>query len=159
MGKASRGKRNKSGQVELSEAKKELQARFGKNVMIRTNLPQAEKISNALSVMIDGEVPMDASFSEYEYVLKFIVFAWNLSILDAEKRAEEMERLFNQIDFPDANQVRDMIEKLIIRKEAFFPNDKRYILSCDAVQGPQCFGIKAAAVSLNANQVQIFQTR
>ncbi len=90
-----------------------------------------EKISYALQKLLLIEVPKGAAFSDFERVLGVIVVAWNISLHDPEKRAgmiqEMMEKNYAQESDAIRREMVYLLERLIISKEVFFPDDKRWV--------------------------------
>lgn len=136
MGKASRRKqlrRSESFWAQEDEPPKEERRWFGlpRLVRVETNLPQEQKISHALAELLKEEVPYDdAPLSEYKNALDGIVIAWNLSLLTSDDRAHAMGNMFTE-DVPEANRALALqeIERLMQRKQALFPEDKRQVLA------------------------------
>lgn len=133
MGKASRRKSAVAIQRVLDTAKNAIQTVAGaKEFCVRSDLPQEEKISHALSALLETEVPEGSSLAEYRAALAFIVIAWNISLLEADKRSTALKDFAATIDGTDSALRREAmggIERLIIRKRAMFPHDIRTVVS------------------------------
>jgi hypothetical protein len=118
---------------------------------IRTDLPQQEKISNALAILLDSEVEEGSTLLEYRAALNFIVIAWNVSLMPADRRTEEIQRLFVFPPGCDDRVKREAIthiERLIAKKQDLFPHDKRFVVSWEVRFQGNNFHITAAAVSV-----------
>jgi hypothetical protein len=113
-------------------------------------LPQEEKISHALSVLLEAEVPEGSPLAEYKAALDFIVIGWGISLLDADKRFEALQDFAATIAGTDDAIRREAlghIERLIARKQALFPHDKRTIVSWDAGFHGDSVRVSAAALA------------
>jgi hypothetical protein len=150
MGSARRKMTSPSRSGVLSKTRKAVQRLTGaSNIEIRTDLPQEEKISNALVVLLDAEVGKGVRLAEYRMALNLIAFAWNVSLLPASEQPEAIQKLFTLSPRCDDAQEREAIahvERLIARKLELFPNDKRWIVSCEANFRRDCLHITAAAL-------------
>ena len=135
MGKASRKKTGFPSQGVLERGKNAIQTAFGpKEFRVRTDLPQQEKISNALSVLLKSEVARGSPLVEYRAALSFIIIAWNISLLPADGRAKAINEVIAAIDGKDEaipGEAIGHINRLIARKHDLFPNDQRFIVSWD----------------------------
>lgn len=101
-------------------------------IRVRSNLPQEEKISNALIVLLKSEVADGSALAEYKAALDFIVIAWNLSLPTADGQSGMSQIFSGMIEGWDATARREAlayIENLIGKKQALFPRDKRVIVS------------------------------
>lgn len=124
------------------------------DVEIRTDLPQEEKISNALAVLVKSEVPEGSLEVDYQTALTFIAFAWNISLLPTHRRTEAMQKLFALPLGCDAalrGEAVAHIERLIAKKLELFPHDQRYIVSFETRFRGGSLHITAAALSSPAN--------
>ena len=118
---------------------------------VRTDLPQQEKISNALAILLDSEVGEGSTLLEYRAALNFIVIAWNVSLMPADRQAEEIPKLFAFPPGCDDRVKRDavaQIERLIAKKQDLFPHDKRFVVSWEVRFQGDNFHVTAAAVSV-----------
>ena len=135
MGKASRRKMNKHTQGVLARAADVVQSISGSpKIRLRSNLPQEDKISNALSTLLMDEVPEGAPLAEYKTVLDLIVIAWNISLQDADKHSSAIQKMITDIGMKDAtlnSEFQAHFRNLIIKKQAFFPHDNRAIIAWD----------------------------
>jgi hypothetical protein len=133
VGKASRRKADSRSQSLFGVTKTTVQAVFAgaKDVRVGRNLlPQEEKISHALAALLAAEVPDGSPLDEYRAALDFIVLAWNISLLKADKQADALHQLAVAREGEEAALQReavDQIERLIARKQAMFPHDKRFV--------------------------------
>lgn len=99
---------------------------------VRSDLPQKGKISLALSELLQEEVADDSPLEEYRAALSVIVTAWNLSLLDVDRRSEALKDFTRVRKGENGAVVREAlnhVERLIVKKEALFPDDKRYVVS------------------------------
>jgi valyl-tRNA synthetase len=155
MGKASRRKSEKkettaTSQKVLDNALNAIQTIAGnKTINIRRNLPQAEKISNALSELLGYEVSKDAPLEEYKTALAFIVIAWNISLLNTHEQSAAIEKVIKSSGTADTSilsNVRIHLKRIIALKQALFPHDKRLVVSSDVRFEGNSFGVTAAAL-------------
>ena len=133
MGRASRRKSVRTPQRLLNEARNAIQVAAGtQDVVVVSNSPEDEKISYALGTMLQDEVPDNSPLKEYRGALSVIVTAWNLSLLDAAKRSEALKDFTTPRKGKDPAIVREAlghVERLIAKKQALFPHDRRYVVS------------------------------
>src|SRR5258705_6358207 len=61
--------------------------------LVAADLPQEEKISHALAVLLQAEVPDGSPLADYRAALDFIVLAWNLSLLGTDERTAALRKL------------------------------------------------------------------
>jgi hypothetical protein len=133
MGKASRRKTAVKPEALLSVTQSRLKA-LGVDaaVVIRSDLPQAQKISNAISKILDSEIAGKESLDEYRHRVTAIVFAWNVSLLPPEAQATTLKNLGQFVEKQDPLGVaaaQAELMRLIEKKQAMFPDDKRFIVS------------------------------
>jgi hypothetical protein len=133
MGRASRRKTANRSRGVLDKARNIIERVGGpKEIIIRSHLPQEEKISHALCELLESEVPGNSPVEEYRAALQFIVIAWNMSLLDAGKRFQALQELAARIQAVDEVERRELltdVERLIASKDALFPHDQRVVVS------------------------------
>ncbi len=138
----------------LGKTRKAVQRLTGaSDIEIRTNLPQEEKISNALAVLLDSEMVEGSRLAEYRMALTLIAIAWNVSLLPASEQAGAIQKLFtHSLRRGDALEREAIahVERLIAKKVELFPDDKRWIVSCEANFRRDCVHVTAAALYLPA---------
>jgi hypothetical protein len=120
-----------------------------KTINIRRNLPQAEKISNALSELLRYEVSKDAPLDEYKTALAFIVIAWNISLLNTQEQSVAIEKVIDSTGTTDASilhNVRTHLKRIIALKQTLFPYDNRLVVSSAVRFEGNSFGVTAAAL-------------
>ncbi len=155
MGKASRRKSEKKettapSQEVLDNALNVMQTIAGNTkINIRRNLPQAEKISNALSEILGYEVSKDAPLEEYKAALGLIVIAWNISLLSTSEQSAAIQKVIDSSGTADTSILRNVrihLKRIIALKQALFPHDKRLVVSSDVRFEGNSFGVTAAAL-------------
>jgi hypothetical protein len=113
-------------------------------------LPQEEKISHALSALLVAEVPEGSPLVEYKAALNFIVVAWNICLLDAERQSDAIHGFTTAIAGSNdaiGQAARGHIERLIARKQESFPLDDRTIVSWDVWFQGNSIRVSAAALA------------
>ncbi len=133
MGKASRRKSVNSASNLISKATNTVR-RLGwaENIEIRQRSSSTGKISGALAQLLEGEVPPGSDLEEYQACLDFIALAWNISLLDHASRKSAIDDLGQSINAEGdqvSSEVLHLIESLVQKKLALFPDDKRTVLS------------------------------
>jgi hypothetical protein len=119
------------------------------NFRVSTNIPDAEKLSTALMTMLESEVPEGEELDVYRGALLHIAVAWNISLLSGAKRQEALMHAVSSLSGLDAAaalEKRELIERLMCKKEKLFPNDLRAIVSWDARIHGGCLQISAASL-------------
>jgi hypothetical protein len=151
MGKASRRKSAERSKALLSTTQSKLTA-LGVNppVVIRSDLPQAQKISNAISKILESETEPGWPLEEFRHRVNAIVLAWNVSLLPQENQANTLKSLGDFVEKTNpsgAPAAQAELLRLIEKKQAMFPDDKRYIVSYDVQFVGKKVHVTAAAVS------------
>lgn len=151
MGKASRRKTAERSKALLNVTQSRLKA-LGVNpaVVIRSDLPQAQKISNAIGKILDSEIEPGLPLDEYRHRVNAIVFAWNVSLLSQDKQANTLKSLGDFVKKTNpsgAPAAQAELLRLVEKKLAMFPDDKRYIVSHDVQFVGKKVHVTAAAVS------------
>jgi hypothetical protein len=119
-------------------------------IYVRTNLPQEKKISNALHVLVNSELPSGSSLAAYQTAISHIAVAWNISLLPAAQQSDALQRLIASVPGLDEAKRREVtrnVERLIAKKQDLFPHDRRTILSWDVRLQENRLHISAAAIS------------
>lgn len=153
MGKASRRKNSKISALILDRARNTLQEVTGKspeNFRRRVNLAQQEKISHALSTLLKLEAPKVPPQEELQTILRFIVLAWNTSVLDADKQSDALADVIAKLGKGNAEVQHDLrayLEELIAKKQALFPHDRRSVVSWDVTAEHNTLRITATALA------------
>lgn len=150
MGKAKQRKASSRSKGVLDRATNALH-RMGRanNPLIRSDLPQEEKISHALTTLLTLAVPEDSPLAEYKAALNFVVLSWNISLLAPDEQSEALQKFpATRIGTTDAMRraALNHIERLIARKQMLFPHDKRTILSWDVWFEGGNIRVSAAAI-------------
>lgn len=115
---------------------------------IANDVPEAEKLSVALMTLLNSEVPEGEELDVYRGALLHIAAAWNISLLSGTKRQEALRHAVTSLCGLDAAamlETRELIERLMRKKERLFPNDRRTIVSWDARFQGGCLHISAAS--------------
>ena len=135
----------------MKRVRNDVQKMMGETkITVHTDLPQEEKISNALNVLLRSEVPEGAPLAAYKSVLGFIAMAWNISLLPGHQRSAVIQEFIASLPGLDDAMQREAIgyvEMLIARKEELFPHDQRTIVSYDVRFQGKNLHISAAALS------------
>jgi hypothetical protein len=131
----------------MNRTKKAAEMLTGIPVEYRQDLPQEEKISNALALMLNDSIGEGAPLAECRTVLATIVLAWNISLLPATARANAMRELFATMHAEEAfkRAFVDHVESLIARKQEQFPQDRRFIVSHEVSRRKGGLHVTAAA--------------
>lgn len=155
MGKASRRKIDQRSQGVLAMAKGVIQSISGSpKIRVRSNLPQEEKISNALSTLLMAEVPEGAPLADYKTVLDIIVIAWNISLMDANQQPSAIQNLITDVVTADTvtnTEFQAHIRHLIIKKQILFSHDNRAIIAWDVWFAGDKIRVSASALVPPAN--------
>ena len=151
MGKASRRKASTRAQGIPNSAGKVGPTVGGlEAIIVRSDLPQEEKISHALLQLLEGEVADDAPLEKFQAALHFIIIAWNLSLMGTDKRLAALQALAADIEGAGNGERRAMladVERLIARKLALFPDDKRHVVCGEVLLQGDKLHITAAALT------------
>ncbi|MEF8728728.1 MAG: hypothetical protein V5B34_11020 [Accumulibacter sp.] len=150
MGKASRRKVAARTRELLNATQSRLKASgLSPPLVIRNEVPPEQKISYGISTILDSEVGEDASLDEYRHRAKAIVLAWNVSLLPLEEQANTLKQLgefARQTDPGGAAAAQAELLRLIEKKRLMFPDDKRFIVSCDLQLVGNKVHVTAAAI-------------
>ena len=100
---------------------------FGKYRGIVVNTLDPERLAR-----LQAEVPDGSPLADYRAALDLIVFAWNLSLMGTDERTAALRMLSKPrsgvVDATQRAAVRE-VERLMRRKQAMFPGDRRQIMS------------------------------
>ena len=134
----------------MAQAKDAIQKFAGTaEVQFRQDLPQQEKISHALQTLLKMAVPEGSPLSTFRIALDLIVLTWNVSLHAPEHQAPMLRDVVEKLTKSDPAMRRETLsdfEILIIRKQLFFPDDKRMVVSWEVkLNGPTML-VSAAAV-------------
>jgi len=156
MGKASRRKLHSRMKASEAVTKNQLKA-WGIDVPLLSsnNLPQEQKISNAISEILDAEINEHASLEDYRACVNSIVMAWNMTLMPPELQEKQFKALETYVCShskgdveKDLASVLALVRRLMQQKETLFPDDKRFIVShdCQFISGK--VHITAAALTV-----------
>ena len=150
MGKASRRKASTRSQ-RIADSAGNVVRNIGAStpVVIRGDLPQELKISHALVALLETEVPHDAPLEEFQAALRFIIIAWNMSLMGDDQRSAALQDLAADIKGLNDGVRRAIladVEKLIATKEALFPHDNRFVVSGELQRQGNKLRVTAAAL-------------
>jgi hypothetical protein len=151
MGKASRRKAVARTTALLRTTQSRLQELGASpGIQVRLDLPEAEKISNAISAILHSEADEDCSLDDYRERANAIVLAWNACLMSTEQQADvfrglaEFVEKTNPFGTPAAQaELRRLMEK----KQAMFPDDRRFIVSHEVEFVGSKVHVTAAALS------------
>ena len=151
MGKASRRKSASRARELFAVTESRLkEAGLDLPLRVRTDLPQEEKISHAIGKILHDEVEEGSSLDEYRHHANAIVMAWNVSLMSEEGQKEVMKGLADFVEKSDpsgAHAAQAMGLRLVEKKRAMFPDDKRYIVAHEVRFVGSQVHVTAAAVS------------
>jgi hypothetical protein len=147
MGKASRRKAGKH----VQEAAMNILQEIGgnKNILVRENLRQEQKISHALMALLNATVPEDSSLAEKKTALDLICLAWNISLMDADEHPETLQEVGVRLVKDDETRRAELLghlQKMIDRKRILFPSDRRTVVSWQLDLRDGYLSISAAGV-------------
>lgn len=133
MGKASRRKKVHIAKTLQAEAEQTLRRVSGdRQVILQATSAEKIKISESLGKLLDLEVAQGASQAEYESAMKFIVLAWNMSVLSEFERQAAVQQVANLGGNAVVRQeMAVQLMRLIQRKQSLFPYDQRRVMSWD----------------------------
>jgi hypothetical protein len=103
-----------------------------KNILVRENLRQEQKISHALMTMLSATAPEESSLAELKTALDLICLAWNISLMDDHEQPETLQGVGVRLAKDDETSravLLGHIQKIIDRKRVLFPDDKRTVMS------------------------------
>jgi hypothetical protein len=151
MGKASRRKTVVRTRELLNSTQSRLKALGVKQPMvIRSDLPQEQKISNGICKILDSEVGENKSLDEYRHWVNAIVLAWNISLLPLKEQANTLKNLGDFVKEADPGgeeAAQAELLRLIEKKRVMFPDDARFIVSYDVQIVGNRVHVTAAAIS------------
>ena len=117
----------------------------------RCDLPQEEKISHALQKLLENEMPDGSSEFDYGRALRLIVMAWNISLHDPEEQSRLIREIMTEHFEAKEDSIKQemvwMLERLIISKEVFFPDDKRLVVFAELKRKGSKVFVSAAGLS------------
>lgn len=127
-----------------------IQKLAGDEVQVRTGPSQAGKISEALQTLLAMESEDDWPLVDLQSALALVVLAWNISLHDAEMRAEMIQQLIREkLSQVNPDILPDLIvnlKRMIVIKEALFPDDRRMVVSYEVRRNRSGMSVSAAAL-------------
>jgi hypothetical protein len=149
-------KRQRENQRRLEKLKSKLKrgSTASGHVMTR-HVPGQERMSEVLEDFIEPYMDLiDAdSLDEFRKLVSMGALAWNLSLLPAERRGEEIDafhaKWLPKSDKTTATDFRSLIEKMIARKLARFPNNRRFIMKFEVADQGDNFYLQVASTPEN----------
>jgi hypothetical protein len=109
----------------------------------------AIKMSQVLTKLIAPFAHLAPSDEEYEVLLNMAVVAWNLSLLAEEQRPPLIDHfLAGGLPGADSNVTdlaRELIDQLIERKQALFPDMRRLIVSYQLTRTGEAYHLKVVS--------------
>jgi hypothetical protein len=90
----------------------------------------AVKMSDALVEIAEPMLESAQNEEQFRLAIGLAAMCWNLSLLPTGERSAHVEQAIRKLVKPGqpTDEVRQVVELLIARKEALFPDDKRAIL-------------------------------
>ncbi len=101
--------------------------------MIRSGVPQEQKLSNALVKIMNDMLPENSPMSRYKKALSVIAFGWNFSILPPDESERQRELILDDLAGSDLRLRADILRIFALvteKKQQYFPDDKRIIAHC-----------------------------
>lgn len=97
-----------------------------------------KKLSDILDEFIEPYLQADSSLKETEALVGGAALAWNLALLPEGERLAPLERAIAKTlgDATDMDATRAMVQRLIDRKIAEYPSDRRVIDSFNVMPDP-----------------------
>jgi hypothetical protein len=94
-----------------------------------------EKMSDALADFVAPYADSAKAQEEYEKLLSLAVFAWNTALMPKEEQQPVLDKTIDEglPGLPGAMKadLKGLLKTLIARKQAFFANNRRFILDFD----------------------------
>jgi hypothetical protein len=131
MGKASRLKRERKRARTADEtlADRVRHSALGRETMLVKDPPGFEKVSDMLAKLARPLIEQSKTKEEYKEVLHLAAIAWNAALLPEEERAGMLHEKKTAAGLGPTG-IR-LMEKLIERKLALFPNERRPVLDIE----------------------------
>ncbi len=143
MGKASKKAKPSVRKAFTNKAVAAMQKIAGGEVQLSTSPSQAGKISDALQTLLAMEVEDDWPLANLQSALGLVVLAWNISLHDAEQRAELVQQFVGEkLSHLHPDILSDLIgnlKRIILIKEALFPDDRRTVVSYEVTRNRSGF--------------------
>jgi hypothetical protein len=97
--------------------------------------PKGEvKMSEVLEAFVEPYLETTHNREQRLKLLTIAIFAWNLTLLAPEQQQSELERVVEELSAEDARikqDIQEILNELIERKQKFFAENKRYIIDFD----------------------------
>lgn len=105
-----------------------------------------EKMSEVLLAFVEPYQHLTTSYEAYQRLIGVAVIAWNAALLPADGRRELIAEAGKAIT--DKGTRRDLmaiLDELIKRKERFFPDNKRFIVSYELSEAKEGYHLSVAS--------------
>lgn len=143
-----------SGQKKRRRAAREmvgLRRKLGRHVTIRDGNMRPDKLSAAISKLLELEREPIEDLSQFRSLVGIGVLAWNLATLNSKDR----ERIFQASLLESSGSaeplaLKTIVRPLIARKQLLFPHDHRFIVEWDAQEADGDFYLNVASADLRS---------
>lgn len=129
---------------------------WGKTVEIVSNLEGHEKMSEVLEAFVEPYLYTTHTYEQQKVLLTIACFAWNLSLLPANQRSVELDRIIHSLtlggDRQEEQETREILEEMMVRKQDFFADNKRYILDFELQRGNREHHLSVVSTPFNDSE-------
>ncbi len=98
------------------------------------NPPGSEKMSDVLEAFLEPYLDVATTLSERNKLAALAAAAWNASLMSAPKRKEFLDDVLTRLPVEVHEDTMAIVEELIERKQAFFAENRRYIIRTEVNQ-------------------------
>lgn len=123
----------KSQEKALKKFQKQLKRGNEEAIEIVSNPAGQEKMSAVLEAFVEPYLPETRTYEEQHMLFSMAVVAWNLALFPEANRQAELEKFLQLLSKPNDSSVRqemkELLEEMVERKQLFFADNKRHIVS------------------------------
>ena len=123
-------RRNTQEAKEMQEFARQFKAkRVGAQVTFQSS---SEKMSEVLEEFLAPYTHIPKAFDEYNRLVAVGIMAWNAAILPSAERQQLLDKAFESLSASSGHEARqdlkEILDELIERKERYFGGNKRFVL-------------------------------
>ena len=104
----------------------------------KNNRPTANKLSGVIMEFVKPLAERINSMKRYKSMLEFGILVWNISLFSLEDRGDQKDEVMKRLNVGKDEQIKDDLNEiynyLIYRKDTIFKSDKRFIVNYEIVE-------------------------
>lgn len=124
---------------------RKVQAMGGPPTEMRLNVPGQERMSEVLLDFLDPYLSGEETKEELETMIRIGIIGWNAALISEEKRRTMVDDVMGRAPAEARAYAKRFLGELVERKQAYFADNKRMIVSYDIVSVNGEFRVNVAS--------------